>query len=33
MSGNILQWEEELELLDIEYLEQQVVFEDALDWL
>lgn len=33
MSGKILWWEEDLALLDIQYLEQQVVFEDALDRL
>lgn len=31
MPGNILWWEEELAFLDFQYLEQQVVFEDALD--
>lgn len=33
MSGKILCGEEELALLNIQYLEQQVVFEDALDRL
>lgn len=33
MSGKILCGEEELVLLNIQYLEQQVVFEDALDRL